>query len=200
MYLQTKGPTQQLLVKRDTSDNTHYLVVFTVGDPQLITLRLLSSHRLWVNWQRNLRFIGKGRLILMIKFIDWYCLYCFRAKSCDFIGYTDMTYQSVLQRSHDYDDFSVSWITGDNWRVIDAWSIVSYRQWVVLYTDHFSSITLYIRYCTDVELSNETYNWLHPLPVSVIISTIMYMVIISGFLVFLMLYSVDEWWPLLLWD
>jgi hypothetical protein len=47
MYLQTKGPTQiqplirkrQLLVKRETSDNTHYLVVFIIGNLQLITLR-----------------------------------------------------------------------------------------------------------------------------------------------------------------
>ena len=85
MYLQTKGPTQikplirerQLLVKRETSDNTHYLVLFIVGSPQLTTLRLLSTHRLWVNWQRNLRFIGKSRLILIIKIIDWYYLYCF---------------------------------------------------------------------------------------------------------------------------
>jgi hypothetical protein len=57
MYLQTKGSTQiqplirerQLLVKRETSDNTRYLVVFIVGKPQLIPLRLLSTHRLWVN-------------------------------------------------------------------------------------------------------------------------------------------------------
>lgn len=57
MYLQTKGPTQiqplicerQLLVKRETSDNTRYLVVSIVSKPQLITLRLLSTHRLWVN-------------------------------------------------------------------------------------------------------------------------------------------------------
>ena len=124
-----------------TSANTHYLVVFIVGNPQLITLRLLSTHLLWINWQRNLRFIGKSRLILIIKIIDWYCLYFFRWKSSDLIGYTDRTYQSVLKRSHDYDYFSVSWPTSDDWRVIDAWSIVSYRRWVLLYTDRFTSVT-----------------------------------------------------------
>jgi hypothetical protein len=115
MYLQTKGPTQiqplirerQLLVKRETSDNTRYLVIFIVGKPQLITLRLLFTHRLWVNSQRNIRFIGK---------------------SCDLIGYTDRTYQSVLKRSHDYEYFTVSSPTSDDWRVIDALLIVSYRQ------------------------------------------------------------------------
>jgi hypothetical protein len=57
------------------------------------------------------------------------------------IGYTDRTYQSVLKRSHDYEYFSVSSPTSDDWRVIDALSIVSYRQWIVLYTDRFTSIT-----------------------------------------------------------
>ena len=149
MYLQTKGPTQiqtliherQLLVKRETSDNTHYLVVFIIGNPQLITLRLLSTHLLWVNWQRNLRFIGKNRLILILPCIDWYCFYFFRWKSCDLIGYTDRTYQSVSKRSHNYEDFYANWSTGDDWRVIDAWSIVSYRRRVILYTDRFTSIT-----------------------------------------------------------
>jgi hypothetical protein len=134
MYLQTKGPTQiqplirerQLLVKRERSDNTRYLVVFIVGKPQLITLRILSTHRLWVNWQRNVRFIGKSRLILIIKIIDWYCLSFLRWKSCDLIGYTDRTYHNVLKRSHDYEYFSVSSPTSDDWRVIDALSIVSY--------------------------------------------------------------------------
>ena len=57
MYLQTKGPThiqplireRKLLVKWETSDNTRFLVLIIVGKPQLITLRLLSTHRLWVN-------------------------------------------------------------------------------------------------------------------------------------------------------
>ena len=149
MYLQTKGPTKihpltrerQLLVKRETSDNTRYLVVFIIGNPQLITLRLLSTHRLWVNWQRNLRFIGKSRLILITNIIDCYCYIFLRWKSCDLIGYTDRTYQRVLKWSHDYEDFSVSWPTSDDWKVIDAWSIVSYRRWVVLYTDRLTSIT-----------------------------------------------------------
>jgi hypothetical protein len=84
-----------------TSDNTHYLVVFIVDNPQLITLRLLSTHLLWINWQINPRFIGESRLILIIKMIDWYCLYLIRWKSCDLIDYADITYQSVLKRSPD---------------------------------------------------------------------------------------------------
>ena len=151
MHLQTKGSTQiqplirerQLLVKQETSYNTHYMVVFIVGNPQLITLRYYSPLIACgsTNCQRNVRFIGKSRLILIIKIIDWYCLYLFRWQSCDLIRYTEMTYQSVLKRSHSYEDFPVSWPTGDEWRVIYAWSIVSYRQWVVLYIDRFTIIT-----------------------------------------------------------
>ena len=33
------------------------------------------------------------------------------------------TYQSVLKWSHDYNDFSASWLMCDEWRVIEAWSV-----------------------------------------------------------------------------
>ena len=39
---------------------------------------------------------------------------------------------SVLKRSHDYEDFSASWLTGDEWRVIRVirvLSAVGYRRW-----------------------------------------------------------------------
>ena len=124
-----------------TSDNTHYQILFIVGNPQLITLRLLSTHRLLVNWQINLRFIGKSRLILTNQKHRLILFIFFRWKSCDLIGYTDRTYQSVLKRSHDYENFYANWFTGDELRVIDAWSSVSYRRWVVLYIDRFPSIT-----------------------------------------------------------
>ena len=39
------------------------------------------------------------------------------------------TYQSVVKRSHDNDDFSASLPTGDGWRVIEAWSAMGYRRW-----------------------------------------------------------------------
>jgi hypothetical protein len=42
-------------------------------------------------------------------------------------------YQSVLERSHDYWDFSVSWLTDDEGRVIEAWSAVGYWRWWYIY-------------------------------------------------------------------
>ena len=134
MYLWKKGPTQiqplirerQLLVKRETSDNTNYLVVLIACGS--------TDREIFAS-------LEKSRLILIIKIIDWFCLYLFRWKICDLIGYTDIAYQSVLRRSHDYEDFSVSWPMGDDCRVIDAWSIVSYRRRVVLYIERFTSIT-----------------------------------------------------------
>ena len=41
------------------------------------------------------------------------------------------TYQSVLKWSHDHQDFSASWSTGDAWRVTEAWSAVLYWQYIV---------------------------------------------------------------------
>ena len=38
-------------------------------------------------------------------------------------------FQSVLKWSHDYDNFFVIWPTGDEWRVIGAWSAVGYQRY-----------------------------------------------------------------------
>jgi hypothetical protein len=39
-----------------------------------------------------------------------------------------MSYLRALKRAHDYDDFSASWSTDIEWRVIGTWSAVGYWQ------------------------------------------------------------------------
>ena len=43
------------------------------------------------------------------------------------------TYQTLLNRSHDHYDFSASWPTGYEWRVIEAWSAMDYWRWLVTF-------------------------------------------------------------------
>jgi hypothetical protein len=44
------------------------------------------------------------------------------------------TYQSVLKRSHSYDDSSVSWPMCCEWRVIEVWSAVGYSKRLCTHT------------------------------------------------------------------
>jgi len=53
-----------------------------VGNPQLITLRLLSTHHPWVKWQRNPRSVAKTLIHARICYLDVNWLISLKISAC----------------------------------------------------------------------------------------------------------------------
>jgi hypothetical protein len=116
-----------LSLTRTWSDNSLY----TLHSSPVGQLQEKSSFR----WKKRLLIVTSQnhRLKLLVSLFEVKRLYrkmaasiIYKLKDSDLIGYKTVIslYQSVLKRSHEYQDFSASWLTGDEWRVIKTWSAV----------------------------------------------------------------------------